>query len=65
MSYLLALGDASASSGTIQSAFDTAINAVKTDALAMIGSAVPVALSIGAAVLAIRLGWKFFKSMAK
>ena len=50
---------------TVQGAFDSAIALVKTDALAMINSAVPVALAIGAATLVIRIGWNFFKSMAR
>lgn len=49
----------------VQSAFETAIGLVKTDALAMISAAVPVALTIGAATLVIRIGWNFFKSMAR
>lgn len=49
----------------VQTAFETAIDGVKTDALALINAAIPVALSIGAAVLVIRIGWNFFRSMAK
>lgn len=65
MPNLVILASEVSTPSSIQSAFETAITAVKTDALSMITAAVPVALAIGASVLAIRLGWKFFKSMAK
>lgn len=51
------------SAATMQSIFETAINGVKTETFGMMGTAAPVALAIGAAVLGITLGWGFFKKL--
>lgn len=56
---------ADTSTSGLSSAFSTAVSAVQTDAMGMITTALPVALAIGGAVLGIRLGWKFFRSMVK
>lgn len=45
--------------------FTTAVNTVKTDVLEFIGIALPVGLAIAGTIIAIRLGWKFFKGVAK
>lgn len=46
-------------------AFETALLAIKTDVLSYVATALPVALAIAGAFLAYKLGWKFFKSVAK
>lgn len=46
-------------------AFETALGSVKTDFLSMVGIALPVGLAIAGTFIAIRLGIKFFKSVAK
>lgn len=46
-------------------AFDTAVKAVQSDVTGMIVKALPVGLAIAGIILAIRIGWKFFKGVAK
>lgn len=38
---------------------------VKTDALAALAAVAPIGISIGGAYLVFRLGWRFFKGLAK
>lgn len=47
------------------SAFSTAIGVVKSDVMGYIGAALPVGLAIMGVFVAIRLGVKFFKSVAR
>lgn len=49
----------------LTSTFETALGTVKTDVLGYVGSALPVGLAIVGTFLAIKLGVKFFKSIAK
>lgn len=60
---IISMGE-SVLSGT-QEAFQTAITSVQSDFLGFMGIALPVGLAIGGAIIAIRLGWKFFKGVAK
>ena len=43
----------------------TSLNTLKTDMMAGIGAAAPIALSIGGAIAVITLGWKLFKRFSK
>ncbi len=45
--------------------FGTAIGSIQSDAMGMIGQALPVALGIVGVVLAITIGMKVFKRFAK
>lgn len=47
------------------SAFETSVNSVKTDFMAMAGKALPVGLGIMSTTLVIALAVKFFKGLAK
>lgn len=50
---------------SLKTALTTAFDGVKSDALGIMGVALPAALGIVSAVLAVRIGIKFFKSVAK
>lgn len=45
-------------------AFDTALKVVQTDAISMISTALPVGLGIAGIGIAVRLGMRFFRSLA-
>lgn len=47
----------------IITSFTTAVTAMGTNVMSMISAAVPVALPIAAAGLAIRIGWRVTKSL--
>jgi len=49
----------------VEAAFTTALGVIKTDVLSYVGIALPVALAIVGTFLAIKLGIRFFKSVAK
>lgn len=49
----------------VTEAFSTAVSGVQADVLEFIGIALPVGLAIAGTIIAIRLGWKFFKGVAK
>lgn len=49
----------------VGSVFDAAVKAVQGDVNGMIIKALPVGLAIAGIILGIRIGWKFFKSVAK
>lgn len=49
----------------LQTVFETALSTVQTDVMGFIGKAMPVGLAIAGTFIAIRLGVKFFKSVAK
>lgn len=51
-------------SETIKSALTTAMTSVKTDVLDILEVAVPAALAVVGVVMAIKIGVKFFKSLA-
>ncbi|MGN0132907.1 MAG: hypothetical protein ACI4AA_10735 [Lachnospiraceae bacterium] len=51
-------------SESVKTALTTAMTGVKTDVLSIIEVAVPAALAIVGVVMAIRLGVRFFKSIA-
>lgn len=53
------------SASGITTAFDTAIKAIQTDSMSMITTALPIALGIAGAFIAVKLGIKFFRSVAK
>ena len=59
-----ASGKGSVMSETISTALSTAFSSIKTDVLGGIETALPAALAIGGAVIAIRICWRFFKSAA-
>ncbi len=60
---LAAEGSASDTDG-LKSAMSTAFGQIKTDAFSMMGTALPIALGIIGAVLAVKLGIKFFKKFS-
>lgn len=45
-------------------AFDTALKVVQTDAVSMMSTALPVGLGIAGIGIAVRLGMRFFRSLA-
>lgn len=45
-------------------AFDTALKVVQTDAVSMMSTALPVGLGIAGVGIAVRLGMRFFRSLA-
>lgn len=49
----------------LETAFSTALTTVQGDVLGFIATALPVALAIGGAILAVKFGWRFFKGMGK
>lgn len=49
----------------METAISTAFNGVKTDAMSVISTALPIGLAIMGVVLAITLGVKFFKKTTK
>lgn len=52
-------------SDTMTTALTTAFNGVKTDVLSMVETSLPIGLAIMGTVLAITLGVKFFRKVAK
>ena len=48
----------------LKTALSTAFGQIKTDAFSMMGTALPIALGIIGAVLAVKLGIKFFKKFS-
>ena len=48
----------------LKSAMSTAFGQIKTDAFSMMGTALPIGLGIIGAVLAVKLGIKFFKKFS-
>lgn len=62
MPHVLATGETAASATEV---FTTAINGIQSDVMSFIGIALPVGLAIAGTIIAIRLGWKFFKGVAK
>ena len=44
--------------------FDTALKVVQTDAVSMMSTALPVGLGIAGVGIAVRLGMRFFRSLA-
>lgn len=49
---------------SLVTAFDTALKAVQTDAVSMMSAALPVGLGIAGIGIAVRLGMRFFRSLA-
>lgn len=45
-------------------AFDTALKVVQTDTVSMMSTALPVGLGIAGIGIAVRLGMRFFRSLA-
>ena len=45
-------------------AFDAALKVVQTDAVSMMSTALPVGLGIAGVGIAVRLGMRFFRSLA-
>lgn len=52
-------------SEAMTTAFDTAIKGIQTDATGLITTALPVALGIVGVFIAVNLGIRFFRSVAK
>lgn len=50
---------------TVNESISAALNAVKTDALSVISTVAPIALSIAGAFMVWRIGVRFFKGLAK
>lgn len=48
----------------LTTAFDAALKVVQTDTLSMMSTALPVGLGIAGAYIAVRLGMRFFRSLA-
>lgn len=53
------------SAADLSSAFETALGTVQTDVLSYVTTALPVGLAIAGTFIAVKLGVKFFKSIAK
>lgn len=49
----------------LTTAFGTALTTIQTDSLGLITKAAPIALGIAGIFIAVRLGMRFFKSVAK
>ena len=49
----------------LTTALTSAMSTVSTDFFSIAGAVLPIALGIGGAMLALRLGYKVFKSFAK
>jgi len=49
----------------LQTAFGTAIGTIQTDVMSFVTVGLPVALGIAGTFIAVKLGIKFFKSVAK
>lgn len=49
---------------SINTAFTTAVGAIKTDTISMIETALPAGLAIAGIMIAVRLGINFFRSIA-
>lgn len=49
----------------VTTALTTAFTQIKTDVLDGVATALPYALAIGGAIIAIRICWGFFKSAAR
>ena len=60
----LAADGVSSDTDGLKSAMSTAFGQIKTDAFSMMGTALPIALGIIGAVLAVKLGIKFFKKFS-
>lgn len=56
---------ASEGAGTLTEAFTSALATIQTDVMSYIKVALPVGLAIFGTILAIRLGMKFFRQVAK
>ena len=54
-----------AAEGDAASVVTAAATTVKTDALAALGAVAPIGIAIGGAYLVYKLGWRFFKGLAK
>lgn len=52
-------------STTVTEAFTTAVGTIKTDVLSMIGTALPAGLTIMGIGLAVSIGIKFFRTVAR
>lgn len=57
------IGVALANSADLSTSFSSALGTVKTDAMGYLNTALPIALSIVGAFIAVKLGIKFFKSI--
>lgn len=62
---MMNLALAAEGASAVETAFQTAITQVQTDVTGMINVALPVGLAIAGVIIAIRIGWRFFKSVAK
>lgn len=61
---LIALSETTESANVLQTAFDSALQVVKSDVLGYAATALPYALAIAGTFIAIRLGIGFFRSVA-
>lgn len=52
-------------SETLTTALTTAMTAIKTDAISVLGTIVPLAIGVGGLVFVIRKAMSWFKSLAK
>lgn len=59
-----ALAEGVSDTDGLKSAMSTAFGQIKTDAFSMMGTALPIALAIVGAVIAVKLGIKFFKKFS-
>ena len=62
---LMASASAAGENEALTTAMTTGFTQIKTDALAMLGVIVPIALSIAAAIFVVRKAIGWFKSLAK
>ncbi|HCQ6135217.1 TPA: hypothetical protein OL464_003719 [Clostridioides difficile] len=54
-----------AAEGDVSTAIATSLTPVKTDSLATLSAVAPIGILIGGGYLVWKLGWKFFKGLAK
>lgn len=59
-----ALAEGVSDTDGLKSAMSTAFGQIKTDAFSMMSTALPIALAIVGAVIAVKLGIKFFKKFS-
>lgn len=50
---------------TLTTAFTTAVGTIADDAMDLLGAALPSALAVGGAIIAIGAGWRLFKRFSK
>lgn len=58
-------GEAVSGVSALITALVTALTSAATSIMGALGDILPVVLPVGAGIVAVRIGWKFFKSLTK